>query len=598
MQKKSCKIGGQAVLEGVMMRGEKAMATAVRSPEGEIVVESERFTPLAERSKIYKIPIIRGIVSFASSMVMGIKTLNRSSEVYAGGMEDEEPSKFEKWLAKKFKIDLMNVLVVVSMLIGILLAVGLFVVLPHLATQGLIKLLKFSPDTIGNTIVLNLIAGVIRIIIFVTYILLISKMKDIKRLFMYHGAEHKVISCYESGLELNVKNAQKMTTVHDRCGTTFIFIIMVFSIIFFSFDVFSKDNVWLRILIRIVFIPLVAGISYELLKIFAKYDNFLTKIFKAPGLLLQKLTTKQPDDDMVEVSLKAFNTVAELQDNPEKPTEKFVTYTQVTKAVKELMDSVGSDNEAELIYMHLLELKKHSDLYAQKRISSVIKQKAEDIAKKRIKGAPLQYILGSTCFYGYDFVVDQRVLIPRFDTENLVKKAIELAKKIEKPKALDLMTGSGAIAVSIKKNVDCQMTATDISKDALEVAKINAEKNDCEIEFINGSLFAPVKNRKFDIICCNPPYIPSKDISDLDIEVADYEPITALDGGIDGLDFYKDVASKAHNYLNEEGFLLLEVGINQADKVKTLLKERYAVTFVYDVNNPPIARVVVAKLKK
>lgn len=592
MQKKSCKIGGQAVLEGVMMRGESSIATAVRNPDGEIVVESSRFTPLAEKNKFYKIPVIRGVVNFVSSMVMGIKILNRSSEVFAGGADMGEPSKFEKWLARKFNVDIMNVLVFISMIVGILLAVGLFVVLPHLATEGIIRLFRNPP----STIVLNLIAGIIRIIIFVCYILLISRMKDIKRLFMYHGAEHKVISCYERGLDLTVENAQKMTTVHDRCGTTFIFIIMVFSIIFFSFDVFST-NLWQRILIRIVFIPFVAGVSYELLRLFAKYDNFVTRVFKAPGLLLQKLTTKEPEDDMVEVAITAFNTVMDLQNNPEKQTETFVTFTSVDKAVKELMDIVMTKNEAELIYMHILGLKKHSELYEHKRISSIDNQKAVEKAKQRVKGAPLQYVLGEACFYGYDFTVDQRALIPRFDTENLVKEGIEIAKGVEKPKILDLMTGSGAIAVSIMKNVECEMTATDISSNALDIAKLNADNNGCQIEFINGNLFAPVKNRKFDIICCNPPYIPSNDIPKLDSEVKDYEPLTALDGGVDGLDFYRDIAEKAHNYLNDKGYLLLEVGINQADKVKTLLEAKYDVSFVFDLNNPPIARVVVARLK-
>lgn len=592
MEKNQCKIGGQAVLEGVMMRGTSSMATAVRNPQGDIVVESSRFTPTEQKSKLYKLPIIRGIVSFASSMVMGIKILNRSTEVFTGEMAEEEPSRFEKWLAKKFNIDIMNVLVVISMLIGILLAVGLFVVLPHLATAGIIKLFKQEP----NTIVLNLIAGVIRISIFVLYVLLISKMKDIKRLFMYHGAEHKVVNCYEHGLELTVENTQKMSTKHDRCGTTFIFIIMVFSIIFFSFDVFS-NNVWQRILIRIIFIPIVAGISYELLKLFARYDNFLTRIFKAPGLWLQRLTTKEPEDQMVEVALKAFTTVIELQENPDKPTEKFVTYTSVDKAIKELTTKVESESQAELIYMHILGCDKRSELYEKKRISSIDKDIADEKAKQRQKGAPLQYILGNTCFYGYDFTVDQRALIPRFDTEHLVKTAIDISKEMKSPNIVDLMTGSGAIAISIKKNVDCQMTATDISQDALELAKLNAQKNQCDIEFLNGSLFAPIKNRKFDIICCNPPYIPTNDILGLDTEVKDYEPIMALDGGIDGLDFYRDISAKVHNYLNENGYLLLEVGINQAEKVKTLLEEKYEISFVYDLNQPPIARVVVARLK-
>ncbi|MDD4316567.1 MAG: DUF1385 domain-containing protein, partial [Clostridia bacterium] len=235
MQKKLCSsIGGQAVLEGVMMRGKSSMATAVRNPKGEIVVESSRFAPVAKKSVFYRIPVIRGVLNFVTSMSMGVKTLNRSSEVFSG-IDSEEPSKFEKWLAKKFNVDIMSVLIFISLLLGLGLAVGLFIVLPHLATEGIIRLFDLAP----HPIIINLLAGAIRITIFVLYILLIGRMRDIKRLFRYHGAEHKVINCYEYRLELTVENVQKMTTVHDRCGTTFLFIIMVFSILFFSFDVFS-----------------------------------------------------------------------------------------------------------------------------------------------------------------------------------------------------------------------------------------------------------------------------------------------------------------------------------------------------------------------
>lgn len=571
------------------MRGERSMATAVRDPSGKIVVESSRFTPVRERSVLFRIPIVRGVCSFATSMVDGIKTLNRASEVYTG-LENEEPGKFEKWLAKKFNVDIMSVLTVISLILGLALAVGLFVVLPHLITDGILKLFKNPP----HTIVLNLIAGAVRILIFVIYILLVSLMKDIKRLFRYHGAEHKVISCYEHGLEMTVENAQKMTTLHDRCGTTFIFIVMIFSILFFSLDVFSQ-NFWQRILIRIAFIPVVAGISYELLKLFARFDNVVTRICKAPGLLMQKLTTKEPDDSMVEVALKAFLTVQELDTNPEKETETFVTYSTVEKSIKELADIAVTQHEAELIVMFVTGAKTKTELFDGRRVSSVQKKAAVEYAKKRVKGAPLQYVLGEACFYGYDFTVNQSVLIPRFDTEILVKEAIDIAKEKTNPKILDLMTGSGAIAVSICKNAECKMTAADISEDALTVAKFNADKNECEIDFKKGDLFKPIKDAKFDIICCNPPYIPSADMKELDDEVKNYEPASALDGGYDGLDFYRLIADEAAEHLENDGVLILEAGINQAEEIKKLLDEEFSVTFAYDMNTPPIARVVIAR---
>lgn len=591
-EKKCSSIGGQAVIEGVMMRGKGSMATAVRDPSGKIVVESARFKPFAERSVFFRLPIIRGVLNFVISMVDGIKTLNRSSEVYVG-IEDEAPTKAEKWLAKKLNIDIMNVALGISLIIGILLAVVLFIFLPHLAAEGIIKL------TGGlHPILVNLIAGGVRIIIFVTYLLLVSLMKDIKRLFRYHGAEHKVIACYEHGLDMTVENAQKMSTIHDRCGTTFLFIVMVFSIFFFSFDVFSQ-NLWQRVLVRIVFVPLVAGISYEFLKLFAKYDNAFVRIMKAPGLLLQKLTTQPPDDSMVEVALKAFLTVDELERNPDYPTEKFVTYLTVEKAVKELSDYLEK-SEAELILMHLAGAKTKTELYDGRRITSEQRDEAKELAKRRLAGEPAQYILNTACFYGYDFYTDRNVLIPRFDTEHLAEKAIEETKKLDSPFVLDLMTGSGAIACVIKLNCpNATVYATDISEDALNVARKNAETLGADINFVLGSLFEPLGELKFDIICSNPPYIPTKDIEKLDGEVKDFEPMLALDGGEDGLKLYREIALNAKNHLNEGGLVILELGIGQLDSVKELFAADFEVESVKkDYNNPPVDRVLTLRLKK
>jgi release factor glutamine methyltransferase len=312
--------------------------------------------------------------------------------------------------------------------------------------------------------------------------------------------------------------------------------------------------------------------------------------------MLQKLTTQPPDDSMVEVALKAFTTVLELEDNLDKPVESFVTYTTVEKAVKELSGIAPTKNEAELILMHTTGAKTFPELYERKRISSVEKDKAIEYAIQRQKGQPLQYVLGNACFYGYDFFVDERVLIPRFDTEHLVKAAVDIAKEMQQPAILDLMTGSGAIAVAIRKSVDCSMTATDISGAALEVAHQNAKNNDCEISFLQSSIFESVEG-KYDIICCNPPYIPEKDIAELDSEVKDFEPLSALNGGEDGLDFYRKIVSAAPNYLNAKGYLLLEAGAGQAEIIKGMLDEKFEVEFVFDLNNPPIARVLVAQLK-
>ncbi len=623
MKKNVCNIGGQAVLEGVMMRGKESMATAVRNPAGEIVIESQRLNLSDSRKKIAKIPVLRGIVSFFASFVTGLKITMRASEVY-GDMESEAPSKFEKWLAKTFKIDIMNVLMTIGGILGVLLALILFVVVPQVVAlaiysgAGLLEVsfdagvwnaFKTSTDGLGFgwNMLYEVIRGVVRMIIFVTYIWLVSLMKDIKRLFMYHGAEHKVISCYEHGLDLTVENARKMSTKHDRCGTTFMFIVMVVSMLFFTVVPVSMINVGngfltflTQLIIRVALIPVVAGVSYEFLKLFAKYDNVFTRICKAPGLWLQKLTTKEPDDSMLEVSIAAFNEVLLLESDKDYPVKSFVTFTTAEKSVALIKDKLGGNlTEAEIIMMHVTGAKTRSELYDGRRVSNEAFVKAKRLAENRLTGAPLQYVIGETCFYGLDFDTDTRALIPRFDTEILAESAIKELRDKSGVRVLDLCTGSGCIAVAIKKNCpDATVVATDVSEEALSLAKQNARKNGVEIDFKRGSLFGAVKKEeKFDLIVTNPPYIPSGDIAGLDKEVCDYEPRLALDGGADGLDFYRDIAAKAKDYLTENGAIMLEVGINQAEAVKGLLGDDYETVFVKDYNDPPVDRVVIARLK-
>lgn len=578
-----------------MMRGQRSVATAVRDSEGKIQVESKRFIPLRERSVFFRIPVVRGIISFANSLVSGTKTLMRASEVY-GDVSNEEPSKFEKWLAKTFKLDIMDVVTWVGVILGVLLSVFLFIFVPNFITDGFYRIVSIDglESTIGKTIIKNLTSGAIRILIFVLYIFLTSLLKDIKRLYMYHGAEHKVISCYESGLEMNVENAQKMSTVHDRCGTTFMFIVMIFSIFFFSF--FGWQQLWLRVLIRILCVPLVAGLSYEILKFLAKYDNVFVRILKAPGLLLQKLTTKQPEDAMVEVAIKAFNTVLIMDSDESVPETVFVTSVTLEKAKEELISVFGDrkySSEAELLLMHVTGADKKSGLLLnKKRVLSTELDCAKAMAEERLKGKPLQYITGSAPFYGLDIKVDSRVLIPRFDTEHLAEAVIKECAKRENPAVLELCTGSGAVSIAVKLNSAASVTATDVSQDALDVAEENAKLHNAEITFIKSDLFTSVDG-KFDVIAANPPYIPSADISTLHNEVKDFEPLTALDGGADGLNFYRAIAAEYTDYLNDGGVLMLEIGAGQADAVKQLFDKE--IETVMDYNNPPVERVLIIK---
>ena len=291
-------VGGQAVIEGVMMQSKYYRAIAVRKSNGEIELKKERISSWVNDKKIDKIPFLRGGFVLLETMIQGMKSLNYSSEFFME--EDDEEDAIDRFLKKVFKDKANDVIMAISLVLAMIFSVGLFVLIPTTISGLFSKIIK-------NNIVLNLIEGLIRIGILILYMLAISKNKDIKRTFMYHGAEHKTIYCYESGLELTVENAKKFTTLHPRCGTNFLFIVMATSIILFSF--FGWPNILVRIIMRILCIPIVAGISYEIIKFLGKYNNILSKIVAYPGMMLQHITTNEPEDDQLEVAIKALKAV-------------------------------------------------------------------------------------------------------------------------------------------------------------------------------------------------------------------------------------------------------------------------------------------------
>ena len=589
---KKTSIGGQAVLEGVMMRGRCGVATAVRDSDGIIRIEAERITPPEKKSVFVRLPIIRGIVNFFSSLVTGTKILMRSAEVYGG--DDDEPSKFEKWLAKTFKIDVMDVVLFFGVALGLVFSIALFFILPTFL-GGLIG--KAAPNM--PPIVKNLIEGGIRILIFVGYILFTSLLKDIKRTYMYHGAEHKTITCYEKGLDLTVENVKKCRRVHDRCGTTFMFFVMFVSILVYSvfgaiFPVLN-ENVGLKMLSRIVLLPLIAGLSYELLKLLAKTDSPLVLPLKAPGLLLQMLTTKEPDEQMMEVAIAALDKVLKMDEDPNEPVCKFVCPEKVSVVTENLKKKFRSssvdETDAEWIVSIVTGIKR-SELGGDSRVKSSHIDKIDELAAERIKGKPLSYVLGNADFYGYEIKVDERVLIPRPETEELVSEVLKVVKNTDK--VLDLCTGSGAIALVINKKSGASVTATDISEAALDVAKENFKQFDAAVETRLIDLYGDL-SEKFDIIVSNPPYIKTEEIDTLDKEVKDYEPRIALDGGEDGLDFYRRICEGAKQRLNEHGKLFLEAGYGEAEEIKKMLENDFNVEIIKDISG--IDRIIKAELK-
>ncbi|MBQ2802281.1 MAG: DUF1385 domain-containing protein [Lachnospiraceae bacterium] len=296
MAKKKCNrysgIGGQAVLEGVMMKNKEKYAVAVRKPDGEIALEVENYQGFLHGNKIKELPFIRGIFNFVDSLMLGTRVLNYSASFY----EEEEKTAQDKEKSQKAE-NLMTTLVT---LFSVVLSIGIFIVLPYFISS-------LFEDYIRNRSLMAIIEGCVRIVIFLIYVGGISIMKDIKRLYQYHGAEHKCINCIEKGRPLTVHNVMRSSRLHKRCGTSFIFFVLVVSIILFFF--IRVDNVVQKVVLRILLMPVVAGISYEIIRLAGRSDNFFVKLLSAPGMLIQRITTREPDESMVEVAITSVEAV-------------------------------------------------------------------------------------------------------------------------------------------------------------------------------------------------------------------------------------------------------------------------------------------------
>ncbi|MEG0297184.1 MAG: peptide chain release factor N(5)-glutamine methyltransferase [Clostridium sp.] len=561
---KKCDVGGQALIEGVMMRGRKGLATAIRTPNKDIEVKVERTVPVTIRNKKVNIPFIRGAFILLDSMITGVKTLNYSASFIEDEEDDEEPSRFEKWISNKFGDKADDIIITVTTIISMLMAVLLFFGVPTIIAS----IFKY----IGISIIgLNFIEAIIRISILVLYCYLISKIEDIHRTFQYHGAEHKTIFCYENDEELTVENVKKYSRFHPRCGTNFLFLIMFVSILVFSFT--GWGSVWQRLALRIILIPLISGITYEIIKWLGSSNNKLSKIVAKPGLMLQKLTTREPDDDQIEVAIAALKAAEGIKD-------KMPTIGELLDlGVNELRDS-GIDTyllDSKLLLQKSIDRDK---LYLMvNREEEVNEDKVilyKCLLEKRKNKMPIKYILGEAEFMGLDFYVESGVLIPRGDTENLVEEVLKYIKDDDNKKVLDLCCGSGAIGISLaqfRKNINVDLV--DLYDVPEKVTNININKHEVSdrAKFIKSNLIENILDNKYDIIVSNPPYIKEEVIPTLMEDVKDYEPITALVGGQDGLVFYKEIISNSYKILNENGILAFEIGHDQGKEVKELMEQ-------------------------
>jgi len=669
------KIGGQAIMEGVMMRGSDRTAIAMRLPSGELYLKT-KMRPA--ESKAAKMPLIRGVYAFGRSLVDGMGTLMESANILEeyGDSEEYQEGKFEAWINKTFGAKAAwNILMTLALLVAVVISVIFFVIIPTWAVN-------FLGEWIKSPLVLNLIEGVLRMIMFIAYILAVRNMQDIKTLFAYHGAEHKSIHCFENKEDLEVENAAKYYTLHPRCGTSFMMFVLIISILLFSF--LGWPNLLWRIVSRLLLLPVIAAISYELLRWAGRSDGALVRALSWPGLMLQKLTTAEPTNAQLEVALLALKSV--LVDPETIEIEGFVDKdgnivrslkeeakvqkevseweedvkansdynNEISSGNKEAAAPVGEDEINEAIkFLDNLDSDGYTlvaiDPENRKMVDIITEKEANDAKKRtlarrytadiktyenalkwgqatlgmiengrneakiimsyatglsdsemitrgkelmreddfyeyerrimaRVEGMPLQYIVGIQEFMGLPFRVNKNVLIPRLDTEVLVEQLLREIKErgYKKPEILDMCTGAGAIGVSLAHKLpDAQVTMTDVSDEALHTAMGNAGLNGVNRRciFLVGDMFnAIAEDKEYDVLVCNPPYIPTAEISKLAVEVRKHEPTAALDGGADGLDYYRIISAEASSHIKSGGLLALEIGADQAKDVCKLIE--------------------------
>ncbi len=553
-------VGGQAVLEGVMMRGSSCVATSVRTPEGVIETLAE---PIKQTtSALRRTPVLRGVFNLVDAMATGLRVMNYSASFYED--EADESSKFYEFLDRisKGKAEKLSSAFTIFLSLG--LALLFFTVLPTLLAR------LFIQDG-GNRLALNFLEAAIKIILFVIYLVAISRIPEIHRVFKYHGAEHKVIDAYEHDLELTVANVRKSSRYHARCGTNFMFLVLIVSIVVFSFV--PSFNPLVRVVSKILLIPLVAGLTFELILWLGANDSALSKAISFPGKMMQRITTSEPDDSMIEVAIAAL-----------KRSEN-IPYT--LKEMKEYADErlkgmEGGALDRDVILSHVTGFDRGFILaHPEAQVSYEQYDQFRKFIDLRRKYMPVSYITGHKEFMGLDFLVNESTLIPRPDTEILVEAAAQAMRKSrveEAPlKILDLCSGSGAIGLSLLSMFpESSLVLSDISEDAMQVAKSNAERFGLsrQTEFVVGDLFEGINTAfNFDVIASNPPYIRSQEIRNLPKDVREFEPKKALDGGKSGLEFYERISDKARQYINDQGTLLFEIGSDQAAEVTNILKK-------------------------
>lgn len=560
----ACKVGRNRVIASI-------------NPKGKIDIISFKDK---KNSWNTNIPFLRGIIILFYGIYIFLISLNRSQVT----LKKDKKSDFEEKIAKKLKVSRHTVAFTISGIIGSIIGIVGIVLLPFLIFRVLING--------GMSLILaSFIIGLIKLALFIIILFSLKMIPSMKQFYRNNSAGNLAIANYKD---------KKIDTYH--LSTNFLnYIICGLFLSFFVLSFMIIDlNFFLRILINAILILGCFSITYEILKLLEFKNNEFTKFLIVP---LSYFINEKPTQTERDIAFSAVSEVILMQHNEErligetKDTE--IVFSVVYTEVKNRLNAVGINDIAEVDWLIAESLgKNRNDIKFLTHIGREDYRKIKNALAKREKRMPLTKIFNHTNFYGYDFYVDKNVLSPRQETELVVEFAIKIIneKKSDKIKVLDLMTGSGIIAVTIAKKIKSQVYASDISEQALTVARKNARNNKVKIKFIESDIFKKFKREKFDVIISNPPYIPSKDILTLDDEVKKYDPLISLDGGDDGLYFYKKIAEQSPKFLKKNGYLVLEIGEDQGKAVKKLLQKNFEnIRIKKDYNKND--RIIIAKLK-
>lgn len=551
MKKRKEKVGGMALFNGLMLRNKKREAVGRVDNNNNIYVEiNERQNNIDEdRFTIYDVPIIRGIISMKNMIASSVPYVLKSSQEI-----------LEK--NSKEKVDIDKFEVVSAYIISITLILVLVAAIPNFISKFL------------SVNIRNISQAIMQTCAFVIYLLLLAKIDSLKTLFEYHGAEHKVANAYEKleKKDITVENVKKYSRFHARCGGNFV--VYLFILIIAITMIIPSNNLIFKTIIQVALLPFLAGFSYELIMYTEYLPDFL-KFLAYPAMSIQFITTREPSDDKIELAI--YTLFGCINGNKEITINKFIknylSYNKKIKTVFEIKDAI-------LIFSSIKDINYNEIFTNMDSIALNYNEqiKANIMLNKLYKdNLPIAYVIGYTNFYKEKYFVNSNVLIPRVDSEILVEKAISYVNNEKCNTMLDMCTGSGCLGISIAKNSDIKhVDLIDISEDALLVTSKNIKENGVEdkCNIIKSNLFSKLKdsNIKYDMIVSNPPYINSDVILTLD-ESVKKEPVIALDGGKDGMDFYRKILKEAREYLNDKGIIIFEIGYDQLSKIQSEIKK-------------------------